>query len=434
MQLRENRRNRAFVTSIPTKVGDGLGHRLMMTNFDVLLAIYLEVGYIHRFSKYGSLSTTADAYSVDRMYGFIRNLESRNEILEKSCSNITLINDKCGEPNVVCKELIPRSRGGLFDNLVFLPPSISECFAADSFVKREIDECSAKARKFSRKFNRPNTLFQMTPSICNRSFRVSNASLTKNFFRTEYWEERKRLGSVPEEDPVKNRVLTNKNESTLETNSRNSSRYTSISPNSVQISAHIRRGDILVYKGREVIPDSIYIGIICDTILRLRRQSNRRVPITVNIFSEGIAKYIKNNHNMLTMKPIYVNENGTKMARSYWDSAIRERLASSNQTLENLQVDQYIATDTITAIHNMIASDIFIGSRSGLSMFVIRLLGRGIKILPTSKTERNIGTGMRDGDLMYIWGNRKKAVLNFERFDEYIRNFVQKYRLDTIYR
>ena len=49
-------RNRAFMSYLPREVGDGLGHRLVMVNYELHLALMLDVAYVHRGSTYGSLT------------------------------------------------------------------------------------------------------------------------------------------------------------------------------------------------------------------------------------------------------------------------------------------------------------------------------------------------------------------------------------------
>lgn len=432
---RHQRQNRVFISSIPIQVGDGLGHRLAMTNFELVLSIFLNAGYAHRFSKYGSLSPSHDLYAVDRMYGFVDGLDSRINLLRSTCSEIITMPDACRKPNIVCKTLRPPHKGGIFHHLVNITPSLTECFSADAPVKQQLSECVERTTQFAEKHNKPDTLFQMTPSICHTAFRIQNMTLTKEFLRAKYWRFHSRYGSVQSPSFVQTlrRKLRNPNESIFGMFRPTDSRQLSLSPHKVQIAVHIRRGDFFHYTTREIIPDEMYADVICEILKALKHSTRRAVPTMINIYSEGIAKKIASNHNISSMKKIYLNERGHPMPKNYWPLLIQNRLQLLNETVQLSQIKLHIATDTISAVHDMISADFFIGSRSGLSTTIVKTYSRGLLILPLSKLG-SLGRGSRENYLTFKWGSIKpkpnswRAELNRDKLRDHVHQFVQIYK------
>jgi hypothetical protein len=96
-------RFRAFVSTLPTSMNDGFGHKARITAWELASARLLNVTYIHRVSTYASL--TAGSRGVDIVEDFFdwrQGAPERKDFLETFCTNITVSWDECGGQREHC--------------------------------------------------------------------------------------------------------------------------------------------------------------------------------------------------------------------------------------------------------------------------------------------------------------------------------------------
>lgn len=426
---RQERRNRAFISSLPESLGDGLGHRFMMINFDVFMSSYLNIGYTHRLAQYGSLTPDDDPLAVERMFGWLKGFELRRDVLKRSCANIKHVNDSCRIERVGqlrCVELVPRSQGGEFDYLVIIPSEIVEC---NLEVGRR-HTCRAKTDEFLAIHNNSDTLFQMASSRCHHEFTINGYDYTESFLRSKYWSFHARYGAIsrpPEREPKEFAIP-----------SLSVSRALTLDPRRVHVAAHVRRGDFLFSPERQTIPDAVYADIVAEILHALRAAIGQSVPVTVHIFSEGVLLQDTDelgNHNITAMKPVYVNEHGKSTPDRYWNSLLASHInrhSKGDHPIDAVvDIKLHIATDTVTAIHDMIAADFFIGSNSGLSVVVVSAYSRGVILLPLEE-DVPIGEG-KDylGRIQYAYTS-KDPVGVLER-GELTRRVVKAVETNKLY-
>lgn len=369
-------RNRAFVSCLPNSTTDGMGHRFAIINYELLLAIHMRVGYVHRVATYGSLSPPEDPQAVERLFGWDRNLETRDDIFMSSCAEVEYRSPlRCSKANnknyPICRALRP---DGHFKHLVLVPPQVSDCFRMDN---KTGFECREGLRTFADKYNESDTLFQMTPSLCEAEYREGNFKLTGAWLREQYWKRH-------HNQTILSRDYRGRKHRTLP-----------FEKHRLQIAVHIRRGDFQFYTNRQMIPDSVYADVIAAIIRSAGDALERRVPASVAIFSEGVPAKgyrLKFNHDINKMLPFYVTEKGEKIKRPsrHWKRLLRPRLPYSAK----VKMRTFIATDTITTIHAMSCADVFVGSQSGLSMQLVATLSRGLQVLPTKPQRSPTSTGM----------------------------------------
>lgn len=411
--------NRAFASSIPIAVGDGLGHRFMMTNFELRVAHDLHVSYLHRASRYGSL-TTNDPRAVDRMYGLIALPETRISILRRACSEFAPARDPCSSRQraIVCKQLRPRAKGGVFDHLVRVPATITECY-----LSSPVSKCADATSRFASAHPHPNTLFQMAPSRCSADYRLNDWEHSRKFLRDAYWGFHARYGTaLPRFSATEllARVTSAQN--------WKKSRALSLDATKVQIAIHVRRGDFFNYTSREIIPDHMYADVVCEVKKALDKAVRAPVQVVVNVYSEGVSKSMKDNHIIANMQQLYLDEHGNIKGDGHWKALIAERMRLVNGSTTGMQVRMHIASDTIMALHDMIAADFFIGSRSGMSMAIIQLYGRGVLLLPVGRGH-GVGNGRSGEHLRFAWGEgRKRAAILEKMLMARVKSFVRLYK------
>lgn len=409
--------NRVFMSAVPHEVGDGLGHRTCILNYELNMALTLGLTYSHRQSSYGSL-TRDDPEAVENLFGWGAGEISRDYILDRGCLEVDYVNDTCEipSPNIICRRVRTRRKGGLFDQTVIIPDEIAECFLQKGPEKQFVDQnCYPLVQSFLAAYSDQNTLFQMHPKLCFRDYLFTNFSKTADWFAEKYWTnsfQGENDSSIQLKDGFKvaNIAKLSSTENTVKETRR---RNLSLEQDRVHIALHIRRGDFFNYTNRVLIPDSTYADVSARVKIALDEMVNADVPTTVHIFSEGVANgedtRTKDNHDTSTMRAVYVNEHGQKMPSNYWNQLFRHqrRLSGTKWRHKNLDVKLHIATDTIQAVHDMLASDFFIGSISGLSMQVVRNIARGIVFLPLHETE------IEEDELVIPFDYERNAITSF---------------------
>lgn len=404
--------NRVLLSAVPVEVGDGLGHRTCILNYELHMAFALGLTYTHRVSRYGSLSRD-DALAVERLFGWGNGELTREYVLQKGCAEVDYVNDTCEIPatNVVCRRVRTRAKGGLFDQAVIIPDELAECFLQRGPEERILDQiCFPVVQSFLAAYSEPNTLFQMRPKLCFRDYLFTNFSQTASWFSEKYWtggfyskaegeslmrmrsNTVHRLPAAERQASVSMGLPAGENMSPVIR-----TRELSLDPKRVHVSLHIRRGDFFNYTNRVLIPDATYADIAGRVKIALDEMMDANVPVTVHVFSEGVPaakERLKDNHDISSMEKVYVNEFGEHMPENHWSRMIlrcpRFKAAygvGRGWSRPDIDVKMHIATDTIQALHDMLASDFFVGSISGLSMQVVRNIGRGLTLLPLHESE-----------------------------------------------
>lgn len=402
--------NRVLLSSIPHEVGDGLGHRMCILNYELQLAFALGLTYAHRVSAYGSL-TRVDEMAVEKLFGWGKGELTRSEVLEKGCAEVQYVNDSCEIPAsaVVCNRVKTRAKGGWFDQTVVIPDAVAECYLRRGIEERYLGQiCSPLVKAFLAAYGEPNTLFQIKPRLCFREYLYTNFSHTAAWFSDKYWKRT---------EDERGRQLE-------------------LDTGRVHIALHVRRGDFFNYTNRVLIPDTTYVDMVGRIKVALDEVVQANVPITVHVFSEGVPaskQRLKDNHDIDTMDKIYVNERGERMPDDHWVRIIRgcKRFCAAygvgrGLSRPDVHVQMHVATDTVDTLHAMIAMDFFIGSISGLSMQVVRNIGRGLVLLSVHETE------ILDDELLVPFDyarNNVASFLNESLLYEKVGYYVRKNRL-----
>ena len=436
-------RGRQLISHIPREVGDGLGHRMCIMNYELHLALQLNVAYTHRVSTYGSI-TTNDEGAVERLFGWGESEQSRDDVLSQACSRTATINDTCEIPatSVICESLRPPFQGGTFDSAVYVPHELAECYLNRTEGKTGIDtRCYALVRRFITAFPEKNTLFITRPRLCFRDYLYTNFTYTAGWFHDKYWNAHQNDGASKS---IAKLLLppppTNSNDTIqLDRTERETipnpskTRQLTLDPNRVNIALHVRRGDFFNYTARVLIPDATYADMATRVIVALQEMTNANPPITVHVFSEGVPRKktrLKDNHDVSSMDRVYADETGTRQPSNYWSKLIRRhpRLAASygvgrGYASTDVRVMMHIASDTVQALHDMLAADFFVGSISGLSVQVVRYLSRGVVMLPIAKSE------LSDDENTISFDYQRNAIPSFvnesllyQRIAEYARD------------
>lgn len=363
--------NRVLLSSLPTQVGDGLGHRTCLLNFELSLALALDLTYAHRVSQYGSL-TRDDPNAVENLFAWGQNELKRHDILQQNCAQIQNVTDACEVPaqQIICNRVKSRNHGGRFNQIVMIPDQLLECYLQKGIDSRIVQQtCHPMVKMFMAAFDEPNTLFQMRPKLCFHQYLFTNFSQTASWFSDKYW---------------------------MNANDR-ANKVSTMDPKRIHIALHVRRGDFFNYTNRVLIPDNTFVDLVARIKIALDEIINTNLPLTVHVYSEGVPKNsqrLKDNHDIASMHNVYVNEFGKHMPNNHWQRIIPNSLRFNSfygvgrgWKSPDIKVETHIATDTILALHQMIAADVFIGSISGLSMQVVRNIGRGLILLPLHENE-----------------------------------------------
>lgn len=397
--------NRAFLSVIGNDSSDGLGHRFLMVNFELNMAHHLRAGYVHRVARYASLTAT-DSLTVERLFGWIDYPYLRSDILS-GCEIKTTVQPCDGGPYAAteCRHLLSHHTSNTsiyFDRIVRVPDDLSECLA---FTDVPRYQCIQHLQQFARSKVPPRTLLQMTNTLCGSEYRDSNFEHSGRWLRERYWRFHNHSTMLDPITTITGTSLTN----SLRTRSPSKSlkisptRILPFTPSRIQLVVHIRRGDFLFLKNRRLISDAAYAASIATVLRALRlstvEQDVKQAGIDISIFSEGIPhphrgrNVVIGQHDVNRMSVIYVTESGQHVqnATDHWLNLVASQ--QPPPPMQGVDVNVFIATDTVQAVHAMLCADVFIGSESGLSMHVVATLARGIVILPDQPKKKDLITG-----------------------------------------
>lgn len=345
-----------------------------MINFELLIAHELNVGYVHRRSTYGSLTPSNDPLAVERLFGWDVK-ETRDDILQSSCKTIEYDNTGCegdmqkkkGGP--VCRELNGVEEGGLFKRLVSIPTELIDCYV----LGKSPYKCGQELRKFGERFAENDTMFQMVPGRCSPDYRMPRFDKTRGWLLGMYWgfhggrQDKGVIGLLKGSGKTREVGLDEKR---------------------VQIAVHVRRGDFMNFTDRVMIGDERYAEVVVKVKRMIDKRYGKKVGMDMHVYSEGVPKngWYRNNHDVKEMLPVYVTEKGERVdGDMHWEKVLSKLMRRRGIWKEDLKVFTHIASDTVSAIHEMISADFFVGSASGMSLHLVNVYSRGFVILPTTK-------------------------------------------------
>ena len=355
----EQSRNRFFVATAGEDEGDGLGHRFLTHNYERILADALNLTYVHRQSRYGSL-TALQRSAVDDFFGWSNepNRLHRHSFFKKICDHEkhVQLSVHCVEKLIVCAK--PRHQNGMVDKIVTIPPEVIFC----PRVRFGSDRCRDILQAFIAKHPEPNTLFHTPDNLCSWKVYWSDQRITRGWHYNRYWRAK---------------------------------RESKFDPRFVNIAVHIRRGDFLTSSNRVSISDVHYARTIRQVVSLISEIENNaelsdnKLVFKVHIYSQGLFKpHIRNpllrfivkqkgffgDHDVNHYGTKYVSEEGVETEEGYWTKLLGNH--------SRIHPELHISEDTLESLEHMIAADVFIGSTSGLSIHIAAQLSRGIPFLP----------------------------------------------------
>lgn len=373
----DEHRHRAFLSTLGKDNSDGLGHRFTMINFELNVAYALNVGYIHRRSRYGSLTPWYDRNAVERTFGWLSYPHLRHQFLRRHC-HISYIRGHCHRKSFqfapLCQSLLPNST---FRSLVKIPSHLTDCMF--QYITNR-SKCISQLQQFALLHSDNHTLFQMVPTKCTTAYRDPLFNFTGHWLRHQYWNFHYRNTSIQWLSDVDDTTVT---------------RILPFDSNRIQIAVHIRRGDFSYFKHRHQVSDTAYAALIAQVKLISDFIFQHRVAIDVLLFSEGVSEHETSlmiaHHNVSQMKPVYLTELGQriKFPRLHFQMLISKYFDNSSSLIDDIRIRPFIATETVGAIHAMVCADVFIGSLSALSVHLVTHLARGVVLLPRRKFTRD---------------------------------------------
>lgn len=321
------------------------------------MAALLNVSYVHRVAKYGSLSTVSDRFAVERLFGWADLSLTRSSFLRQFCEDSYLTeSEDCGIEFGGSPKCGKLKKNTGFKRIVQIPRFEGECLRSKE-MKRS--ECKDRIRRFGKTFGEDGTIFELTPGMCQGEYREGDFKMTGDWLPKKYWDfhegQTSRKGGI-----AVTRVLN-------------------FDENIVEVAVHVRRGDFFQYSERKLIADEVY----AEVIMGVRRAASKvfgDVRVRANVYSEGKVKEgvrTKNNHDVKEMDNVYLDVNGSERGDGYkfWKNMVDERGGG-------VDIRMNVAAGTIQSLHEMFCADVFIGSVSGMSMQTVSTIGRGVLLLP----------------------------------------------------
>lgn len=395
--------HRVLYSSMSDKSGDGLGHSLATFNAEVSTALHLGLTYTHRKATFSSL-TRKDKNAVELFFGFGYGEIPRENIQRTVCDMEENLYDgvydvvgpqagsKLNRICAPCGKMRPLPHiGSLVDvrTMVELPqaasfPTTIGCnrgeYSSIACRKRVSDELLAEYPS--------HTLFTMTHKGCDTMGPNSEFEDTAGWFYDHYWRR----------PSLRNRSL-------------------SLDPSELTITIHARRGDFLSHTNtRKATPSRSFQNALADIIMITKQIGGpfAALPVAIHIYSEGIFNGAAGaGHDVRMMQKVFVGVDGKPETAKQWEMAVKNLIPNLNF---HLRVELHIAQETLSSLHEMVTSDVFIGSDSGMSIGIVKSLSRGVVLLPghvNNSPDAYRDERTRFGTSAY---NRRSGQIEYSRF------------------
>lgn len=349
---------------------DGIGHSMGVINLNLNLAVRFNLTYTHRVADYSSL-TKNDKSAVENFFGWGDGEIPRALIQKEGCIPV---NQTWPSKNNLydCFQCgAPRYKGALgIKHLVDIPLNLSSLCPLQA-------TCMEDTSEFLLRHPHPNTVFQVPQPTCAAPLTDGSLVLTKNFFYYKYWNRHGNLVWSSE-------------------TGQKSSVQVRFSQSELNIAMHIRRGDFLNPETRrtdDLIHDDTFIVVLQNVILGIRQVGAlfSELPIVVHIYSEGklVKDRVPSTHDMDVQDKLYYDSNGLPRNATWWEHLVfnkghlKGRKAAA-MVKRRLRFVLHISENTLLSAHEMIAADVFIGSKSAMSLHLVWSIARGIVVIPRS--------------------------------------------------
>lgn len=352
---------------------DGIGHSMCAVNLYYNLAMRFNLTYTHRLASYSSL-TRQDEMAVERFFGWGDKEVPRTLIQHEGClpRNGTWPRDSSLYECYACGA--PASKGALaIRQVVEIPTHLGPAC-------RQRDTCTQETERFVARHAKSHTVFQIDSTECVPPPTDAHLLNTKYLFFYKYWQRHGQmtwLNTAP---------------------SQKDKRVIRLRPQELNIAMHVRRGDFLLSKTgrqRDLIHDATYMTLLQDALMVIRQTGGpfSALPVVVHIYSEGKLTQDKvlSTHDTNMQDKKYYDSKGVPRNTEWW----KKQLFNSGKKIQkemarlykhHIRFQFHISDDTLLSLHEMISSDIFIGSSSGMSKTLVWSIARGVVLVPISGT------------------------------------------------
>ena len=397
--LKESR-NRILYSPLRDLSGDGLGHAMATTNADILAALRMGLTYSHRSPHFGTLvlprGTRHDNYTLDppayisspieHLFGWGIGEIARESIQDIICDK-SMFHPNGHECRACVQEDLDQVREKRIEEGTPMKIDIERVVEIPNeltFAYPNVMKATKPMQDFLAMHNESNTVFTMPVKFCHGSPTYSRFSFeSRAWFFHKYWNahskipinsnSNNRLQNMfrPGPNDGLTRIPRSKRRGTLER----------FREHELTIAIHARRGDFFRV-GREIISTFSFARVVRRMMHEIKNMDDTfsHMPVSVSIYSEGKSKLPNHGgHDVETMTKHYQDYNGAVQNESQVESIFRDhRLDHYGDVFPNgLDIKMRISEDTVQTIHEMVAADIFIGSRSGLSMNIVGSMARG---------------------------------------------------------
>lgn len=369
MKTAKQSNHRYYYSHMRLLNGDGMGHCMGITSFDMGMALRFNLTYTHRVGDWGSL-TRSDPQAVEDFFGWGHNEVPRTVIQREGCQprNKTWPDGDDKLSCYPCGAAAPEKKMKI-RHVVEIPSRLGyQCQLRDT--------CQNETADFLARHNQSHTVFQLPFTGCGPQITSSRMVDTRNIFYYKYWE---RHGTLP----WKSRV------------GRRAKRTIGLQAEEVSIAVHVRRGDFFhPAAGRKghIIHDGVFASVIqtCLHVIQEVGGPFGSLPVAVHIYSEGKSRPGANYlHDVSEHDNTYYDGYGRARGVGWWEEQIFSKggRADMRKAIRGfrtrLRTELHISEDTLRSAHEMISADVFVGSLSAMSTTLVWALSRGVVLVPT---------------------------------------------------
>lgn len=425
-------------------------------NAEVVTALRLGLTYTHRVARYGSLVSLDFKHDigsglyrgsvaglspkggrVEGFFGWGVGEIPREAVQEVACRVRDGVGgmDECKICTQDDLEHLKKGRRGQrepqprlrVDRIVELPMEFSYKFPDQR--SRTFNE---SLERFLKQHNQPYTVFHMPHGVCRSSPTYTRFGAdSRSFFFHKYWDAHAHY-------PNKFQIAHQMRMKSLSGNSYRESwgrrlRIPGVPPRGLlrrlkdeelTIAVHARRGDFFKEK-RPMVAMRTFARVVRRVVAEVLRNNNTfaQMRVRVNVYSEGMPRGGWSvGHDVKRQVPMFHDADGSVLQRC----VVRRMLEDEKDGLGNvfangLRVELRVSEDTVRSLHEMVASDVFVGSMSGMSHHLVGSLSRaGIQLFPKRVVKKSdwFGHVQFDGDTGEIPAEEMRTMRTYWKIYE----------------
>lgn len=413
-------RHRVLYSALRERGDEHLGRTMQTIAADIGTSLRLGLTYSHRSVTLGSLSR-GDPDAVEALFNWGRGHLARNFLRDDACT-MSGVGARNASNCPVCQSLRAGNKLS-FRHLVTLPYSLTYGWNA-------VDEAGRRGRAKIANFTRralhtqSHTVFQMPLANCGDvALPQFIAPRVRAYFFHRYWDAHASAAHA-------GRFGITEAMHGGARGGGGQSNAMAFSESELNIAIHARRGDF--FDKNKAMVSAVFFGKVLRNFMRIVQAQGgvfANMPVAVYFFSEGVLKHgierSNTGYDMTERTTSFQDSDGAVLP----EAMVRALLDDADVFQKGFRLVMRISSDTVQAVREMAAADVFFGSESRLSTTVVQSITRaGVVFIPTARTDfvaQNQKTRRPPGGLRVFFNRETGDILEEDEARRLWRHFTR---------